>query len=32
MSGDRAMVRKMVEDSAAKYAGEKGIKPACLAG
>ncbi|HEY7759276.1 MAG TPA: ABC transporter substrate-binding protein [Burkholderiales bacterium] len=32
MSGDRAMVRKMVEDSASKYAQEKGIKPACLAG
>ncbi len=30
MSGDRAMIRKMVEDSAAKYAGEKGIKAACL--
>jgi branched-chain amino acid transport system substrate-binding protein len=32
MSGDRAMVRKMVEDSATKYAAEKGIKPTCLAG
>jgi branched-chain amino acid transport system substrate-binding protein len=32
MSGDRAMVQKMVQDSAAKYAAEKGIKPACLAG
>jgi branched-chain amino acid transport system substrate-binding protein len=32
MSGDRAMVRKMVEDSAAKYATEKNLKPACLAG
>jgi branched-chain amino acid transport system substrate-binding protein len=32
MSGDRQMVLKMVEDSAAKYAAEKGIKPACLGG
>lgn len=32
MSGDRAMIRKMVEDSAAKYAKEKNITPACLAG
>jgi branched-chain amino acid transport system substrate-binding protein len=32
MSGDRGMVQKMVQDSAAKYAAEKGIKPACLAG
>ncbi len=32
ISGDRAMVRKMVEDGAAKYAAEKGIKPACLPG
>jgi branched-chain amino acid transport system substrate-binding protein len=32
MSGDRALVRKMVDESAAKYATEKGIKPACLAG
>lgn len=30
MSGDRALVRKMVETSAAQYAKEKGIKPACL--
>src|ERR1700682_1414182 len=27
MAGDRAMVRKMVEDAAAKYAGEKKITP-----
>ena len=27
MAGDRAMVRKMVEESAAKYAGEKKITP-----
>lgn len=32
MSGDRALIRKMVEESAAKYATEKGIKPACLKG
>jgi branched-chain amino acid transport system substrate-binding protein len=32
MSGDRDMVKKMVEESAGKYAAEKGIKPACLAG
>lgn len=32
MSGDRQLVLKMVEDSAAKYAAEKGIKPACLGG
>ena len=32
MSGDRQMVLKMVEDSAAKYAAEKGIKPACMGG
>jgi branched-chain amino acid transport system substrate-binding protein len=32
VSGDRNMVRKMVEDSAAKYAKEKNITPACLAG
>ena len=30
MRGDRALVRKMVDESAAKYAAEKGIKPACL--
>ncbi len=30
MKGDAAMVRKMIEDSAAKYAAEKGFKPACL--
>jgi branched-chain amino acid transport system substrate-binding protein len=32
MKGDSAMVRKMIEDSAAKFAAEKGIKPGCLAG
>jgi branched-chain amino acid transport system substrate-binding protein len=32
MSGDRAMIRKMVEESAGKYAKEKNITPACLAG
>jgi branched-chain amino acid transport system substrate-binding protein len=32
MSGDRALVRKMVEESAARYAAEKNIKPACLSG
>jgi branched-chain amino acid transport system substrate-binding protein len=32
MSGDREMVQKMVERSAASYAAEKGIKPACLGG
>jgi len=32
MSGDRALIRKMVEESAAKYAAEKGIKPACMGG
>jgi branched-chain amino acid transport system substrate-binding protein len=32
MSGDRAMIRKMVEESAAKYATEKGITAACLKG
>jgi len=32
MSGDRAMIRKMVEESAAKYAGEKNITPACMKG
>jgi branched-chain amino acid transport system substrate-binding protein len=31
-SGDRSLVRKMVEESAASYAKEKGIKPACLKG
>jgi branched-chain amino acid transport system substrate-binding protein len=29
ISGDRALVRKMVEESSNKYAAEKGIKPAC---
>jgi len=32
MSGDRAMIRKMVEESAAKYATEKNITPACMKG
>jgi branched-chain amino acid transport system substrate-binding protein len=32
MSGDRAMVRKMVEESAAKYATEKGITAGCMKG
>ena len=32
MSGDKALVRKMVEDSAAKYATEKGITAGCLKG
>ncbi|MEX0960661.1 MAG: ABC transporter substrate-binding protein [Burkholderiales bacterium] len=30
MSGDRELVRKMVLESAAQYAKEKGIKPACM--
>ncbi len=32
MSGDRTLVRKMVEESAAKYAEEKRIKPRCMKG
>jgi branched-chain amino acid transport system substrate-binding protein len=32
MSGDRQLVLKMVEESAGKYAAEKGIKPACMGG
>jgi branched-chain amino acid transport system substrate-binding protein len=32
MSGDRALVRKMVEDSADKYAKEKGFTPGCMKG
>ncbi|MEO8156541.1 MAG: ABC transporter substrate-binding protein [Betaproteobacteria bacterium] len=32
MSGDKAMVRKMVEESAAKYAIEKGITAGCMKG
>ncbi len=32
MSGDRAMIRKMVEESATKYATEKGIAAACMKG
>ncbi len=30
--GDRAMIRRMVEESSAKYAAEKKITPACLPG
>jgi branched-chain amino acid transport system substrate-binding protein len=30
ISGDKPMVRAMVEESAAKYAAEKNIKPACM--
>jgi branched-chain amino acid transport system substrate-binding protein len=32
IEGDRAMTAKMVAESSAKYAGEKKIKAACLAG
>ena len=32
INGDSALVRKMVEESAAKYAKEKGITPGCLKG
>lgn len=32
ISGDRELVRKMVEESAAAYAKEKGIKPECMKG
>jgi branched-chain amino acid transport system substrate-binding protein len=32
MSGDRSLVRKMVEDSADKYAKEKGFTPGCMKG
>ena len=32
MSGDRALIRRMVEESAARYAKEKGIKPGCMKG
>jgi branched-chain amino acid transport system substrate-binding protein len=32
MSGDRELVRKMVLESAAQYAKENGIKPACMKG
>lgn len=28
--GDKALTRKMLEESSAKYAAEKGIKPACM--
>jgi branched-chain amino acid transport system substrate-binding protein len=30
ISGDKPMVRGMIEESAAKYAAEKNIKPACM--
>jgi branched-chain amino acid transport system substrate-binding protein len=30
ISGDKAMIRKMVETSASQYAAEKNIKPGCL--
>jgi len=30
LSGDRALVRKLLEDSSAAYAKEKGITPACM--
>ncbi len=32
MKGDSALVRKMIDESAAKYAAEKGIKPECMGG
>lgn len=32
MSGDRDLIRKMVEDSAGKFAKEKGITPGCMKG
>lgn len=32
MSGDRALIRKMVEESADKYAKEKNITPGCMKG
>ncbi|MCW5625259.1 MAG: ABC transporter substrate-binding protein [Burkholderiales bacterium] len=32
MKGDTVLVRKMIEESAAKYATEKGIKAGCLPG
>ena len=32
VNGDKTMVRRMVEESAAKYAAEKNIKPGCLGG
>lgn len=32
MSGDRTMVRKMIEESASKYAKEKNITPGCMPG
>jgi len=32
ITGDRAMVRRMIEESSAKYAAEKKITPGCLPG
>jgi branched-chain amino acid transport system substrate-binding protein len=32
MSGDRDLVRKLVDQEAAKYAKEKNITPGCMAG
>ena len=32
INGDSALVRKMVEESAAQYAKEKGITPGCMKG
>jgi branched-chain amino acid transport system substrate-binding protein len=28
--GDKALTRKLLEESSAKYAAEKNIKPACM--
>jgi branched-chain amino acid transport system substrate-binding protein len=30
ITGDKVLVRKLLEESSAKYAAEKGITPACL--
>jgi branched-chain amino acid transport system substrate-binding protein len=30
VTGDKALTRKLLEESSAKYAAEKNIKPACL--
>jgi branched-chain amino acid transport system substrate-binding protein len=30
ITGDKALVRKLLEESSANYAKEKGITPACL--
>jgi branched-chain amino acid transport system substrate-binding protein len=30
ITGDKALVRKLLEESSAKYAAEKGITPGCL--